>query len=249
MISATSQQIDLWIGQGLWPFCRILALLSVAPILYHRSIPVPLKIGLAIAVTALVASALPPSVPLSSPGALAVLAQQLLVGLGIGFSVRLVFAAVELAGDVIGLQMGLSFAAYLDPLHNTQTPLIGALLGVLASQLFLAMNGHLMMISAVTDSFQAFPIGTGAVMPIDGARLASWAGELFRIGLHLALPVLTTMLILNLALGVLVRSAPQLNLFSVGFPVTLLTGLLVLALSLPYLSPYLQSALEATTRF
>lgn len=248
MLSVTSQQLDLWIGQGLWPFCRILALFSAAPILYHRSVPGPIKVGLAMAIAFLVAPSLEAAVPLSSPQAPAVLAQQLLTGLALGFSTRLIFAAVELAGDLIGLQMGLSFAAYLDPTHNTQTPLVGALLGVLASLLFLAINGHLLMIDAVVDSFQSFPIGGDAALPVDGARLASWTGQLFRIGLHLSLPVLTTMLILNLALGVLVRSAPQLNLFSVGFPVTLLVGLLVMALSLPYLIPYLLSALENAAR-
>jgi len=253
MITFTSTQLDLWVGQWLWPFCRVMALFSVAPLLNHRGIPARIKIGMSLLIAAIVAPTLTaPAVSLSAPEALAVLAQQMLLGLSIGFSMRLVFAAVELAGDLIGLQMGLSFASFIDPHSSSQTPLIGSLLAVMASLLFLSMNGHLMMISALTESFKTFPIGAlggASPMPVDGARLALWTGELFRIGLHLSLPVLVTMLILNLALGVLVRSAPQLNLFAVGFPVTLLTGLLVMLLSLPYLAPFLQKALENATRF
>lgn len=253
MFTISSMQLETWIGQWLWPFCRVMALFSVAPLLYHRSVPAQIKIALSILIASIVAPTLSsPVIPLSSPAALAVLAQQMLLGLTIGFSMRLVFAAVELAGDLIGLQMGLSFASFIDPHSSAQTPLIGAMLGVLATLLFLSMNGHLMMISALTDSFRLFPIGAlggDNQVPVDSVRLVAWTGELFRIGLHLSLPVLITMLILNLALGVLVRSAPQLNLFAVGFPVTLLTGLLVLMLSLPYVAPYLQSALENATRF
>jgi flagellar biosynthetic protein FliR len=253
MFTFTSAQLDLWVGQWIWPFCRVMALFSVAPVLNHRSLPAPIKIMLSLAIAALLAPNLAgPVVSLSSPSALAVLAQQMLLGLTIGFSMRLVFAAVELAGDLIGLQMGLSFASFIDPHSSAQTPLIGSLLGIMASLLFLSMNGHLMMISALTDSFSTFPIGAlggDNHMPVNSARLVSWTGELFRIGLHLSLPVLVTMLILNLGLGVLVRSAPQLNLFAVGFPITLITGLLVMLLSLPYVAPYLQTALERATQF
>jgi flagellar biosynthetic protein FliR len=252
MLTVTSAQLDLWIGMWIWPFCRILSLFAVAPILYNRSIPGQVKIALSLAIAALVAPGLPSSpVPLNSVAALEVLAQQMLLGLAIGFSMRLVFAAIELAGDLIGLQMGLSFASFINPQSNTQSPLVGSLLGILASLLFLSMNGHLMMISAITDSFRAFPIaalGSDNALPFNSAKLVAWTGELFRVGLHLSLPVLATMLILNLGLGVLVRSAPQLNLFAIGFPVTLLVGLMVLTLSIPYFVPYIQAALEHATR-
>jgi len=251
MLSITSQQLDLWLGTGVWPFCRILALFSVAPIYHHRSIPAQVKIALSIAMTMLVVSLYEgQAVPLSSPQAPAILAQQLLIGIAIGFSMRLVFAAVELAGDLIGLQMGLSFASFIDPQNSTPTPILGGLLGIFASLLFLSINGHLLMVEAIMDSFREFPIGalgSGSASPVDAARLVAWTGEVFRVGLHLALPVLATLLILNIALGVLARAAPQLSVFSVGFPITLITGLLALTLALPHILPYLQSALERAT--
>jgi flagellar biosynthetic protein FliR len=253
MLSISSAQLELWIGMWVWPFCRVISLFAVAPLLYHRSIPVQVKVALSLAIASLVAPSLPASnVALNSMAAIELLAQQMLLGLAIGFSMRLVFAAVELAGDLIGLQMGLSFASFINPQSNMQTPLIGSLLGILASLLFLSMNGHLMMISAITESFRTFPIAplsNDSSLPLNSAKLVAWTGELFRLGLHLSLPVLATMLILNLGLGALVRSAPQLNLFAIGFPVTLLVGLLVLTLSIPYFAPYLQTALEQAMRF
>jgi len=257
----TSLQLESWLAQGLWPFCRLLALFAVAPIYQERSIPAPVKIGLAMAITILVAPTLPgPAVGLSAPTAPAVLMQQILIGLAMGFSMRLAFAAVELAGDLIGLQMGLSFASFVDPQNNTQSPILGSLLNIFASLVFLAMNGHLLMIEAITNSFSLFPIGENAganagatgfsehALPVNGMQLMAWGGEIFQTGLHLALPLLATMLVLNIAVGVLARAAPQLSLFSVGFPLTLITGLLAIILTLPRIAPYLQAVLEQAAR-
>ena len=249
MPTFTSLQIDAWIGAGLWPFCRILALFSVAPIFYQANIPTSVKVALGMGVTILVVPGLPGDVvPISSPIAPAILLQQILIGLAMGFSMRLAFAAVELAGDLIGLQMGLSFASFVDPQNNTQSPLVGSLLDITASLLFLAMNGHLMMIEAITTSFHLFPIGGAgfgaSALPIDYRQLFNSSADIFQTGLHLALPLLATILVLNIAVGVLARAAPQLSLFSVGFPLTLITGLLALILMLPRIAPYLQTALE-----
>ncbi|HXC39941.1 MAG TPA: flagellar biosynthetic protein FliR [Burkholderiales bacterium] len=250
----TSLQLETWLAQGLWPFCRLLALFAVAPIYQERTIPAPVKVGLAMAITILVAPTLPgPAVGLSAPTAPAVLMQQILIGLAMGFSMRLAFAAVELAGDLIGLQMGLSFASFVDPQNNTQSPILGSLLNIFASLVFLAMNGHLLMIEAITNSFSLFPIGSSGfsanALPVNGMQLMAWGGEIFQTGLHLALPLLATMLVLNIAVGVLARASPQLSLFSVGFPLTLITGLLAIILTLPRIAPYLQTVLEQAARF
>ena len=122
-----------------------------------------------------------------------------------------------LPGDLIGLQMGLSFASFVDPQNNTQSPILGSLLNIMASLLFLSMNGHLMILEAITNSFHALPIGQAGfginALPVNAMQLLSWGGEIFQTGLHLALPLLATMLVLNLAVGVLARAAPQLSLF------------------------------------
>jgi flagellar biosynthetic protein FliR len=245
MITLTSAQIDAWIAAFVWPFVRILALLGTAPILHDQTVAARVKIGLAIAITILVAPTLPaPAVRLGSGDALFVLVQQLLIGAALGFAMRIVFAAVEMAGDQIGLQMGLSFAGFIDPQSGAPSPLLGSFLGLLAALIYLSLNGHLHLIAALVESFTVWPIAPTGTAAIDVARLVGWGGAVFRLGLHLALPVLATMLLVNLALGVLARSAPQLNIFAVGFPATLLAGFAVLIATLPHFGPALQRALD-----
>jgi flagellar biosynthetic protein FliR len=240
MISFTSVQLDAWFGAYFWPFVRILALFSSAPLLYHRAIPHRLKIAFAAIATLVIAPSLPPA----SGDPAWLLVQQLLIGLAIGLGLQLVFAAFEVAGDLLGLQMGLSFASFIDPQNSKDTPLIGGFLGLMATLVFLAINGHLLMIAGIADSFRALPVGAGAPVAADMKSLALLGGEMFSVGLHLALPVLATMLILNLALGVLARAAPQLNIFAVGFPATILIGLGSFALVMPIMGPFLETALE-----
>lgn len=246
MITFTSAQLELWLGTLLWPFVRILALLSSAPVLGHGSVPVRAKVGLAMLLTLLVAPNLPAAnaVPLASAQGLALLLQQLAVGLALGFSVSLVFSAIQMAGDLIGLQMGLSFASFVDPQSADQSPLIGSFLNLLAMLIFLTLDGHLLMIGALVDSFASVPVGVELRGAVDWQRLLTWGTEVFTLGLHLALPALAAVFLSNLALGVLTRAAPQLNLFAVGFPVTLLLGLLILWMALPHFGPFLERALH-----
>jgi flagellar biosynthetic protein FliR len=224
------------INSFFWPFVRLLALISTAPLLNHRSVPARLKIALAIACAIVVAPTLPPLPavePFSADGVLLLL-QQSLVGAAIGIAMQFVFAAIGLSGDMIGLQMGLSFSGFVDPQNSASTPLVGSFMVMIASLVLLAINGHLMMIGSLVESFQAIPIAARPDQGLGLPRLISLGGEIFRIGLHLSLPVLATLLALNITMGVLTRAAPQLNVFSVGFPITLLGGLLLLSLALPF---------------
>lgn len=240
MLSFSSLQLDAWISGFFWPFVRILALFSSAPLLYHKAIPVRAKVALAAAVTFVVA----PSLPSAAGEPAWLMAQQIVVGLAIGFGLQLTFGAFEVAGNLLGLQMGLSFASFIDPQNSRETPLIGSFLNLMAMLVLLAIDGHLIMIAGIVESFRAVPIGPRFVPPADLHSLVVFAGEMFRIGLHLALPVLTTMLILNLALGVLARAAPQLNIFAVGFPATILIGLAAFVLIMPLTGAFLESALQ-----
>lgn len=246
MIAFTSEQIATWLGMYIWPFARVLALFLTAPVLHDQAVPARVKIGFSMLAALLIAPLLPPAqhVPISSPHGALILAQQVLIGAAIGFSMRLVFAALEMAGDVIGLQMGLSFAGFISPGTGEQTPIVGSFFGVIASLIFLAINGHLMLLAAVTESFYAFPITNGLGPQINVAAIATAGGDIFRLGLHVALPVLATMLILNLALGVLARVAPQLNIFAIGFPATLLVGMIALMLALPVIGALLVQMLN-----
>jgi flagellar biosynthetic protein FliR len=242
MISFTSVQLEAWLALWFWPFVRILALFTSAPLLSHRSVPQRLKVALAAAVTLLVAPGLDPVPAGADPAWL--LAQQLAIGLGIGLCLQIVFAAFEVAGDLLGLQMGLSFASFIDPQHSEQSPIVGTFLGLLATLVFLAMNGHLLMIAGIVETFHSLPMGSAGPSAANWRGLVLLGGEMFRTGLHLALPVMATMLVINLALGVLARAAPQLNLMSVGFPATIIIGLLALGLTLPLLGPFLEATLN-----
>src|SRR3989338_3561573 len=153
-----------------------------------------------------------------------------------GFTMRLIFTAVELAGELAGLQMGLGFATFFDPINASHTPVIGRWFGMLAALAFLAMNGHLYMLSALAESFHTLPIGS--MMPTNGLyAVAGWGGSIFAYGLQIALPLVATLLSVNIALGILTRAAPQLNLFAIGFPITLAIGFFVLALAMSSFAP------------
>lgn len=243
MLTVTSAQLEAWIGAYAWPFVRVLALVALAPVIGHRAVPRRAKVGLALLITALIVPNLPPSPPLNDPGALLLVAQQLLVGIALALAMQIAFAAVGLAGDLIGLQMGLSFATFVDPQHAGQTPLLGTFLGLLATLVFFAIDGHLLLIHALAESFVHAPVSAELLAAAPARELLAWGGGLFRIGLHLALPVLAAMLACNIALAVLMRVAPQLNLFAVGFPIALIVGFAMLALLLPYLGRPIEETL------
>lgn len=250
MISIASAQLEAWIAGLLWPLVRMLALFTAAPVLSHRALPARLRILLAVLATALVAPGLPPAPvqPLLSGASLLLLAQQVLIGTAIGFSVRIAFAAVEMAGDLIGLQMGLGYATFFDPQTHADTPILGTFLGMIATLMFLAIDGPFQMFAALVESFSVAPLGADFHASLRWDALAQMGGAMFVLGLQLALPVVTAMLMCNIALGVMARAAPQLNLFSIGFPVTLLGGLVLLALMIGTMQPTIMQAFETGLR-
>lgn len=240
MISVSSVQIDAWIAAFLWPFLRILAVMISDPLLGHRSIPIRVRIGFSFLLAVLVASTLPapPAVELASAMGLMVAAQQILIGVAIGFSMRILMGAVEMAGSLVGLSMGLGFATFFDPQNSAQVPVVSQFIGLLSLLIFFAINGHLMVISALVESFRVLPISTTPLAAGGFHALALAGGHIFVIGVVMSLPVMAALLIVNVGMGVMSRAAPQLNLFAVGFPVTLFAGFMVLLMSLPYLAPH-----------
>lgn len=247
MISITSAQLNALLTAFIWPLARILALIMSAPVFSNPGMPLRVRVGLAIMITLIVAPTLGPP-PAIDPGSLAglfILAQQIVIGLALGFAIRLVFVAVEMAGELAGLQMGLGFAVFFDPQHAGQTPVVGQFLGLVATLAFLAGDGHLQMIYFLSLSFSTLPIGTASLEAPTFIMLTHWGAEIFRSGVLLAMPILAALLIANLALGILTRAAPQLNLFAIGFPLTLGLGLLMLSLTLPFLTPALERLFDS----
>ncbi|BET25512.1 flagellar biosynthetic protein FliR [Limnobacter thiooxidans] len=233
MVPINGEQLEMWIAAFLWPFIRILAMLATAPVFDNRTVQRRTRVALAAMIAMLMMPILPTPPTLSSAQAVPVLIQQILIGVSMGFSMRLVFAAFEMAGDLLGLQMGLAFAQFIDPSRGTQTPLLGSFLGVLASLVFLVIDGHLLVIAAVVQSFELIPISANLSV-VNAQNIAMAGGIMFTLALQISLPVLAAVLISNIVLGILARAAPQLNVMSIGFSITIGVGLWILWVSLPY---------------
>jgi flagellar biosynthetic protein FliR len=246
VISLTEAQLAAWISPILWPFLRILAVFTAAPVLSSRAFPMRAKVGLAF----LVAFAAQPSIPdqgtvsMLGPDALGTVVQQLGIGLAIGFTVRLVFAAFELAGQVVGFQMGLGFAAFFDPSSSAQSSAMGRMYANLAALLFVVLNGHLLLIMAVVHSFNAFPVQQNFLQALATMQLHTLGANLFASAFWISLPVVAMLMFANLALGIVSRVAPQMNIYAIGFPVTLVVGLVGVAATMPMLEKPFSSLME-----
>ncbi|ODS64437.1 MAG: flagellar biosynthetic protein FliR [Acidovorax sp. SCN 65-108] len=237
MITFTEAQLMAWLSPILWPFLRVLAVFSVAPVFSMRTVPMRVKIGLAFLVALCAQGVLgdQPVVSVNGREAFGAVAQQVAVGLAIGFSVRLVFAAVELAGEIIGLQMGLNFASFFDPSSNAQISAVARFFGHMAMLLFVVINGHLLILMAVVKSFDRFPVDGNFLHALGQMRLYELGSSLFASALWIALPMIALLLFVNLTLGIISRVAPQMNIYAVGFPVTLTVGMLGIVATLPLL--------------
>lgn len=250
MISFTSTQLDAWIVALFFPLARIFALLASSPLFNSAAMPRRIRLVAGLVITIALVPTLPPmpAIPPGSWTGLAVLAQQIMIGLLLGFTLRLAFAAIDLAGELIGMQMSLSFATFYDPQNAGQTPVLAEFLGLITTLIFLAMNGHLLVLSVLSESFRLLPISATPFAAGGFASFMAWSSTLFSAGLLLALPLIAALLIANLAMGVLARVAPQLNIFAVGFPVTLIAGFIVLMFSIPYFGGAMEKLFDQAFR-
>lgn len=248
MITFSEAQLVAWISPILWPFLRVLALFTALPIISMRAVPMRARVALAflIAVAAQPTLAGQPIIGIDSPQAAGAVVQQVGIGLAMGFAVRLVFAAVELAGELVGLQMGLNFAAFFDPASNAQVSAVSRFLGTISMLLFIVVNGHLMVLMAVIRSFEVFPADGNFLDTLSRLQLHTVGRELFASALWIALPMIGLLLFVNLTLGIVSRVAPQMNVFAVGFPVTLVMGLIGIAATLPLMDQPLMALMERT---
>lgn len=238
MITVNSAELQLWIASFLWPLTRILGLIAAAPLFGNISVPMRVKVMLGVMLALIIAPGVPqvPAMdPMSMTGFL-ILAQQFVIGTAMGFTVRVVFAAMEMAGELCGLTMGLGFATFFDPQTRGRSPAISQYLALLTLMVYLAGNLHLVLLATLADSFNTMPITTELVGGGVFRQLVSWSGSIFSSGVQLALPIVAALLITNIALGILTRAAPQLNLFGIGFPITISVGFIMIALALPYMT-------------
>ncbi len=242
MVEVTFAQLHGWLVAFLWPFARITALMLSAPLWGHSSVPRQAKLGLAGAVAVVIAPVLPPmpEVPLFSWAGFGILVEQLLIGAAIGLTVKVMLSVVQASGDFIGLQMGLAFATFFDPASGTNMVVLSRILYMVTLLMFLAFNGHLMVLQVLIASFETLPIGIGRFNPEAFIMLARYGGTIYTAGLLLALPLVASLLIINLSLGILNRSAPQLTVFNIGFPTSLTVGLILLMVLMTDLASFLE---------
>lgn len=247
ILTLTSAQLNAWMLTFLWPFVRMLSLVASAPLFGETVVPRSFKVILAALLAVVIAPTLAPMpavAPVSAAG-LWILLQQVLIGAAMGFAMRMVFALVQVAGDYVGLQMGLSFATFFDPTSGGNTMVLGRLLNVLAMLLFLSVDGHLLLIGTLAESFRSLPIADGPLARGGWAVLVAAGADIVTGALMLALPLMATLLSLNLAMGILNRVSPQFSIFSVGFPITLLAGVALLQLLMRYLAPFMVPRFDA----
>ena len=246
MVSISEAQLVEWLSPILWPFLRILAVFTAAPVFSSRAFPLRAKIALAFLIAYAAQASLPnqPVIGVNDAQALGAVAQQVGIGLAIGFTVRLVFGAFELAGQVVGFQMGLGFAAFFDPSTSAQSSAMGRFYANMAALLFVVVNGHLMVVMAVVQSFAAFPVDQNFLQALGSMKLYDLGADLFASAFWIALPVIAMLMFANLALGIVSRVAPQMNIYAIGFPVTLAVGLVGVAATLPMLEQPFSALLE-----
>lgn len=244
-------QLFAWLEGFSWPFLRAGALLLAMPLFGSASVPVRVRVILAalIAILLMPLVALDSAPPLLSPAGFLVMAQQVMIGLAMGMVLQIMLAALVLAGQAVATSMGLGFASTIDPQNGVQVVVVGQFYMILATLLFVSMDGHLAALDVFAQSFQLFPVGGAMTLPDIFIQTAAFAGQMFVFATLIALPAMSGVLLVNLAFGVITRAAPQLNIFAMGFPLIMLAGFILMLLSLPVLMPLLTelftTALEA----
>ena len=252
MITFSEDQLVTWLSPMIWTFLRTLAIFTSAPVFSSRAFPIRARIALAffIALAAQPSLEGQPIISITGTDAAGAVMQQVGVGLAIGFAIRVVFAAVELAGEVVGFQMGLNFASFFDPSLNTQSSAVAIFFGQMATFLFIVMDGHLLVLMAVIKSFSAFPVDQNFLEALKQMKLYDLGTDLFASGLWIALPMVGMLMFANLALGIVSRVAPQMNIYAIGFPITLTVGMVGIASTLPMLDkPFMALLTQAIDIF
>lgn len=244
-MSVSITEITAWLASLLWPFMRISAMFVAAPLFSARSVPVRIRVLLAFFISWMLVPILPapPSIELISAEALLISIYQVIIGVAMGFILQMVFAAFIIAGQSIAMAMGLGFASIIDPQNGVQVPVISQAFLIMATLVFLALNGHLIFIEVLANSFQSMPVGPFVPSSDSLWQLVTWGSDMFTGGMLIALPAVAALLLVNLAFGVTSRAAPQLNIFAVGFPVMIMVGLSFMIITLPTITEHLSRLL------
>lgn len=243
-------QLVQWVVMFMLPFARVGAFFATVPVAGNQLVPARIRLLLALATTVLLLPALPPQPPLEplSPQMFVLVLQQIGIGVAMGFFVQVFFHIFVLAGQMTAMQMGLGFASMVDPTNGVSVAVVSQFYVILVTLLFLAFNGHLVVFEVMAQSFRFTPIGGGFLPAETAFGLALSGSWMLASALLLALPAVTAILIVNFAFGVMTRAAPQLNIFSLGFPFTLVFGIFILWVALGGFMPQYQDLSAETFR-
>jgi len=239
MLELTDTQIGTWVASFILPLFRVTAVLMTMPVFGTTLVPARVRLYFALAITVVIVPGLPPmpEVHALDLSALLLIAEQIIIGALFGLSLQLFFQIFVIAGQIVAIQMGMAFASMVDPANGVNVAVIGQFLTMLVTLLFLAINGHLVVFEVLTESFTTLPVGSGLLVNHfwDLVGRLSWV---LGAALLLVLPAITALLVVNIAFGVMTRAAPQLNIFSIGFPLTLVLGLGIFWISLADILPH-----------
>lgn len=226
----TEEQLSQFIGQYLWPVLRISAFYFAVPVIGARTVPARIRIVLTLYTAIMIAPVLPPAPVVSflSAQSFMMIIQEVLIGLALGFAMQVVMHVFVLAGQFIAMKMGLGFAAMNDPSSGVSVTVLSQFYLLLSTLLFLSSNGHLVVLQLMIDSFTTFPIGGAGMNTAHFMTIVEMGSWLFSVALLITLPLFTSLMIVNMSFGVMSRSAPQMNVFTVGFPITLLLGFILM---------------------
>ena len=217
----------------LWPMLRISAFLAFSSIFSIRAVNLRIRVAIGMVLTIFLSMQLevPRIDPVTADG-LKEIFNQLFIGFALGMIMQLATAAIVLAGQAVSGSMGLSMATMVDPTMGS-VPVVSAFFNILGTLVFLSIGGHLIVFGLLLESFTLFPIGKSLMTPDLLGKMTAWGAMMFVAGLLISLPVVITLLFVNIGVGFITRSAPSLNIFSVGLPAILLSGFVVVWLAIP----------------
>jgi flagellar biosynthetic protein FliR len=247
LLQLTDGQIGTWVASFILPLFRVTAVLMTMPVFGTTLVPKRVRLYFALAITVVIVPGLPamPEVHALDLSALLLIAEQIIIGALLGLSLQLFFQVFVIAGQIVAIQMGMAFASMMDPTNGVSVAVISQFFTMLVTLLFLSMNGHLVVFEVLTESFTTLPVG-GGLLVNHFWELAMRLGWVLGAALLLVLPAITALLVVNIAFGVMTRAAPQLNIFSIGFPLTLVLGMVILWISMAdILNQYQPLASEA----
>lgn len=230
----TEAVVNQFMADLLLPLTRVSALVMSMIALGAKSIPGRIKLFLSIAVTVAIMPAIPPAKvgSLFSLATVMLLAEQLMIGVMLGTVTIMVVNTFTMAGQIIAMQSGLGFASLVDPATGMNVPAVGQFFLILSTLLFWGLDGHLAYLQFITASFHTLPIPLTEFDTGKFKEIVEWGGWMFAAALSLAIAPITAMLLINLSFGIMTRAAPQLNIFAIGFPITMCSGLLIMWLTM-----------------